>query len=685
MHLFKRSKSAIAKRQQDSNPSSRPPLTNNNRDLPTTDDVSSSADRSDVQGLVVKQFLGRKISYRNVDEHGKPKSLQYVSAPPLHLPFSHLFRSVASQSTEALTARGLAPPPPRTSPRSTKTTYANHPDLYTHNDLNTFSFGAAPSPSSSSSHLLPVDPLSRPRDEVDADEPSLIPDTTPRPSVIGSQHSRSYQSQPSALESRQTPCVDPQLKPPGMAVGTGEKFKERDTDTASNHTFGTSSASVSVSSFSAQREVNSRGTSRVSGRSSTTPQTSANDLSSDEELDGRHPLPPEPLDPSVPHVAGDPEHASSLYLSEEEFDGYNEDYEHDGIEIDPETHEEKICGTLSNHPNESRDSFLVNYLERRGSAAIQIPNTAPDRAYQDHRARENSLATLRRPSKSLEDFYSFSFGKASGSSSSRGPEDPLPPAPTSVPESEGDWRDLRKRSVQRDKDLTLIFPPHGISPTTASSSKVNANMSSITTSSTNDVLGFDSSWMRSYGVNGVIGFDPSEMADIVGQGHNGHRPSLYSFRKGSSSSAFRRQSTVSSNIDIMHKNITGVWANQKYRDQRQMWTFTKEKDRITDEDANTNTRPQVAAEKERPSISTLFASRPSTSSGADPNSGASISFFDKPEPKEKVAIKEKSKEPWKGMALDSEEIWYNGSSGRFRVTRRNATCTSLLPFPRYYS
>jgi hypothetical protein len=190
--------------------------------------------------------------------------------------------------------------------------------------------------------------------------------------------------------------------------------------------------------------------------------------------------------------------------------------------------------------------------------------------------------------------------------------------------------------------------------------------------------------MQSYGVNGVVGFDPSEMADIVGEGHNGHRPSLYSFRKGSTSSAFRRQSTVS-NIDIMHKNITGVWANQKYRDQRQMWTFTKEKDRIGDEDANANTRPHVVAERERSSISTLFASRPSTSTGVEPVLGGSIPFFDKPEPKEKVAVKEKSKEPWKGMALDSEEIWFNGSSGRFRVIRRNAACTYILPFSPYYS
>lgn len=670
MNLFKRSKSAIAKRQQDSNPlpSSRPPLTNNNR---TADNVSLSADRSNVQG---PQLLDRKINYRNVDEYGKAKSSQYVHAPYLHVPFSHFFRSAASHSTDALDVRGLSPAPLRT---STKTTYVNHPDLYTHNDLNTFSFGAAPS-LSSSSYPHPVDPLSRPRDEVDSDEPFLIPDTTPRPSVVASQYPRSHQSQPSGLENRQTPFFDPRLKPSPMGVGSAGKLKERDTDMASNHTFGNSSASVSVSSFSAQREVNSRATSRISRRSSTTPQTSSNDLTSDEEFDGRHPLPPEPLDPVSP--VADPDQASSLYLSEDEYDGYNEDYENDGVDIDSEIQ----CGTLSDHPNDSRDSFRVNSSERRDSVAMQIPNTASDRAYEDYRARGNSLVTLRRPSKSLEDLYSFSFGKSSGPSSSRVPEDPLPstPTPTSVPESEGDWRDLRKRSVQRDKDLPSIFP----SPTAASGPKVNLNMASTSASSVNDLLGFDSSWMQSYGVNGVVGFDPSEMADIVGQGQNGYRPSLYSFRKGSTSSAFRRQSTVSgNNIDIMHKNIAGVWANQKFRDQRELWTFTKEKDRIEDEGANPNTRPQVVAERERSSISTLFATRPSTSNGVEPILGGSIPFFDKPEPKEKVAVKEKSKEIWKGMALDSEEIWTNGSSGRFRVNRRNAACTYIRPFSPHYS
>jgi len=61
MHLFKRSKSTIAKKQQDtrlSQSSSRPPLTNNNRELPIAE-VSSDLDN--------QQYLGRKIIYHHAD------------------------------------------------------------------------------------------------------------------------------------------------------------------------------------------------------------------------------------------------------------------------------------------------------------------------------------------------------------------------------------------------------------------------------------------------------------------------------------------------------------------------------------------------------------------------------------------------------------------------------------------
>ena len=76
-----------------------------------------------------------------------------------------------------------------------KMTYANHSDMYMQNHLETFSFGAAPSSSSTSVQLF--DPLSRPPDDPDTGNFVHIPDTTPRPSVVGNHNPRSRQSQQS--------------------------------------------------------------------------------------------------------------------------------------------------------------------------------------------------------------------------------------------------------------------------------------------------------------------------------------------------------------------------------------------------------------------------------------------------------------------------------------------------------
>ncbi|KAF8904399.1 hypothetical protein CPB84DRAFT_1772939 [Gymnopilus junonius] len=645
MHLFKRSKSIVAKnigRQQDSSSSPSPssssrqplvpqtnidhrppksPLSPVDAHAPSSNFVSSDSSQT-------KRPFGRKISH--LDSEG-PAGLKTLQAS-------------TSQTSEVQPPPGLAPPP-RSPPRPAKTNYS---DMYTHNDLQTFSFGAAPS-TSSTSLPPPVDPLSRPRDETDSDEVSLIPDTTPRPSMVGGQHPRSHQSQPSQLDNWPSSFSPSRIHPAVVGSASGEKNREPDSDTMSIHTFDNSSASASVSSLSGHRRANSRATSRVSGHSSTTPLTSANDLTSDDDDDmiGRHPLPPEPRQLTATNDLTASE--QDLYLSEEEF---LDDYE-PGIEIDSVVNEASDRGTYYDYSN-SRESVPMEQTGRMGSLAMTIPSTSSP---YDQRARDYTAG--RRPSRSLEDLRGWSFEQGS-SSQPRHPNDySIPGAPTSVPESEGDWRDLRKRSIQRDKDLPPVMPSSGVVSPGPGSSTNHASPKG-----TSAMDGFDTSWLQPYGVNGVVGIDPSEMADIVGE----NRASFYSFRKGSTASATRRQSTVSSNLDIMHKNITGLWASQKHRDQRKLWTFVREKDRL-DEEA---TRRISTAERERPSIPTLFVPRPSTSTDDHP-----IPFFEKSDSKdkEKTGLIHKSKsakEPWKGMALDSEELWFNGSSGRYRVIRRNA-------------
>ncbi|KAF9567945.1 hypothetical protein CPC08DRAFT_655355 [Agrocybe pediades] len=534
-------------------------------------------------------------------------------------------------------------------PRSGKTTFS---DMYEHNHLQTFSFGAASS-SSSSSLVSPIDPLSRPRDDADSEELSLAPDTTPRPSMVGSQPARSPNSQ--LLQSLHAHNFD---------------RREREQDEGYNGVSGNSSASASVSSFSKPSASNSRATSRVSRRSSTTQQTSPSDLTSDDEEEslGRHPLPPEPREAlQDSHSRGTP-----MYLSEEDSDGYSEDYEND-IEIDSVVHEcTSDSGTFFDFTNPSRDSINIDNAGRRGSLAMPIPGAISHDSRHSRDYDYSNISNSRRPSRSLEDLHSFSFSQNS-STSHRADE---PGAPTSVPESEGDWINLRKRStqIQKEKDIPTAVTVNSSSTAIASNSSTSTNSENV--SAADD---FDTSWLQPYGLSGVVGFDLSEMADIVGESSNlnGHRPSFYGMRKTSVTST-RRQSTVSSQIDIMHKNINTLWATRKHVEEAPMWWFKQEKVTTAEENPYSRRHGQDKdKDKVRPSISTLFGPRPSSTTDHHTNSfTGSSSIFDKVENKDKDRSHEKgkeksSKEAWKGMSLDSEEIWYNGSTGRFRVTRKN--------------
>ena len=483
--------------------------------------------------------------------------------------------------------------------------------------------------------MHPVDPLSQPRSDPNANDLVPIPDTTPRPSVV--QHPRSHQSQQfSGVDLNQSPSRPYQIK---SSKDSREKPHERDSDAVSAHTFGTSSSSRPSGAISRASRTNS-------SRSNT---TSDSDLSLDEELDGRHPLPAEFLNHDITSEDGHiDQDTSSMYASEEEYDVYNE-YDHDpemGIEIDSVAHPGSDRCTIDYH-NASRESVPFEYAERRGSRALPII-TPFDRSHLENGVKENSPTTLRRPSRSLDELRSFNFTQEAASSSfAPYTEHPLLPSPTSVPESEGDWRDLRKKSIQRDKDLPSVSP----------------RMMS-TTNQGSGLDDFDFSWNQY--ANGVVGLDLSEMQDIVGEDGTGHQLSNYPLRRESTISASRRQSTAS-NVDIMYRCVTG-WASQKYHDQRRMWTFVKEHDRLSHED---HVRQNNHIERERPSFSSFFGSRPSSSAASELGV---IPFFDGRD-KAKAAGKEKvPKEIWRGMPLDSEEFWNNHATGRFRVHRRNTPC-----------
>ncbi|KAF9479606.1 hypothetical protein BDN70DRAFT_858180 [Pholiota conissans] len=557
----------------------------------------------------------------------------------------HSYRDAdEAKSFQSAPNRTLSPASPsRVSPLSTpKMEYKIDPYMYTENNLNTFSFGTAPSTRLSSSSSQLFDPPSRPRDEADSDSVVLNPDTTPRASVVGSMLHRTHPSHASRLDV--WPSL-PRHRKPERGIRAAEKFRDADSDAAS--TVDTSSASASVSSLTRPRGKSSRSASEISGRSDATPQTLANDLTSDEEMDGRHPFSPSALRSSNPGEFRDREQGSLSHFSEEDFGNCNDDFDHDDVEIDP------------SNDTSSRSSYLnIGQPERRSSVARDIPNAQGNKA--DKYGR--------RPSRSMEELSAFSFSNDAGLSRGghRVDERSLAIAPASVPESHGD---LRKKSIQRDKDL----PPILSSPSMASGSSFNLNTSTAITN--NSASSNDLQWMQTYGANGLVAFDSSDMSDIVGEGNiDGRRLSYTALRKGSNAT-YSCQSTASSD-DIFIKRALG-WGGNTFNRRRHMWMFEREKNREPDD--STTAFPSDGG-KARSSVSTLFSSRASTSDGAELSSTVSrTSFVDKSSDKDKdKSGKEKgserdkpSKELWRGMALDSEEIWHNGAIGKFKILRIN--------------
>ena len=522
--------------------------------------------------------------------------------------------------------------------------------MYLQNTLNTFTFGAAPPPSFSSRS---VDPLTRPREEADSDELIYKADTTPRPSVVGPQPSRSHVSQFHSTAGG-TQCSLPSY-PPSSARPLRGRSQTKDTDTASSHTFGMSSASASVSSLSSASGLSSLAGSQISEQSNNTPQTSTNELTSDDDIDHRHPLPPNFVHDAPSRRSGA---ESSTYLSEEDFDD-DSDFDQDDQEIYVgSVNEGSDCVSYFDHVNPSReslhDSIRMAYGERRGSLAIATSGMPSNRFHVHGRYREDSTTTLRRPSKSLEYLRSSGMGEPSH------PTEELL-APTSVPESEGDWRDLRKKSLQRDKDAVLPLvtaSPMAAGITVAYGSSPNPTPASANNSA---MSGIDTAWNNWAG--GITGFDQSEMNDIVAPMPTGRRPSERVLRRESTTSE-RRQSVVSCNSgDFFHKTLARQWGGEGYKDQQQKWTFQREKaDRLQSED-----EPRMRGDRERHSISNLFTPRPSTA----PTPGTGI--FDWPDPRDKASGKEKAKEQnWRGMAVDAEEWWFSHTNGRYKVNRKNA-------------
>jgi hypothetical protein len=250
----------------------------------------------------------------------------------------------------------------------------------------------------------------------------------------------------------------------------------------------------------------------------------------------------------------------------------------------------------------------------KGSAPIPIGNTT-----------SGSVVALRRASRSLDELRSFSFAKPSGIAGTLGETTMPVPASSSVPQSEYEIENVRKKSL----------PP--IAPTTAGPNQ---------TPPLPDNAALDLSWMENFGRTGIVGFNNDDMADIVGRNDS----------PTSDKSNIRRQSTFSTTtVDIMLKNIQ-AWnsSSQKYQDQRRLWLFEKEN------------YDSMLPPRERTSISYFFSSRSNTMTDANPIAP----FLDHGYVQREKKV---PKESWKGMPLGTEEYWMSGWSGRIRVSRRNTS------------
>ncbi|KAF7321977.1 hypothetical protein MKEN_00720300 [Mycena kentingensis (nom. inval.)] len=369
-------------------------------------------------------------------------------------------------------------------------------------------------------------------------------------------------------------------------------YSQSPTDAASRHTFGTSSAS-------------SRSGSRSRTTSSTT-HTSIDDLGgvTFNPIHHHPPLPP------------DVEFDSEEELSEE----------YDSIEVSSA----RGAGSMDNAAFEAlleRQMYTDPLTGRRPSLPMAIPGVPQDDAY-NRRDREGSLATLRRPSRSLDDQVSvLTLSDRDRDSSATTTS---PPTPVSVPESDGDWRSLSARVAAREPPSP---PPVATVPTFAGSN--NGGF---------DAFGFDLDWSNMQG--GITGLDMRDIAVHAG------RSSVNSERRPSQLSLMLRRPSTASTGSIMLDPDTFAaavrgWGGEEYERQRKYWTFRRD-----------NADGRSGSKRSAPHSGGPLSPVRSITSGRVGKSSERGSGGDRPKTG-----------PWRGMALNAEEIWNSALVGSFKVRR----------------
>ncbi|KAH6912953.1 hypothetical protein BKA70DRAFT_1531659 [Coprinopsis sp. MPI-PUGE-AT-0042] len=322
--------------------------------------------------------------------------------------------------------------------------------------------------------------------------------------------------------------------------------------------------------------------------------------------------------------------------------------------------------------NRSQQNFAssTHAGKRRQGDPIPLPSSL------EVQYREDSNATYRRPSRSLEGLRSDSPGQSDYQDLQENRLSPV--SQTSMLSSEDLWH----RSIQHERERTRAGQL--ISESTDNGT-VPASGATLTGASPPAPIqpsvfkGFNSSWANNTGGIVDLDWDLSEMQDIVG-GIQGPSRSSHGLRRGSAStiSSGHRHSTASTRGEPFTRHLKQS-GGQHYADERVKWAF------VLDPNGGQNNRTG----RERSSITSIWGGggRPSIRSSSMISSSAgfqeAIAPFAATE-RNWGRDKQKDGATWKGMAPEAEEWWFSGTNGRYKVARKNQTAEGKPPQQRLH-
>ncbi|KAG9220452.1 hypothetical protein CCMSSC00406_0003908 [Pleurotus cornucopiae] len=334
---------------------------------------------------------------------------------------------------------------------------------------------------------------------------------------------------------------------------------------------------------------------------------------------------------------------------------------------------------------------------RRGSVPMAIPGTSDTPVAGSSavdgpasRDREGSIATLRRPSRSLEDqLRGFSFGAPGRGSNQPGA------IPQSDPLTRGEWSAMESRQEQMQRSRGGPLDTTDVATPTLASSSHGASSSTATVAATGDItsLGFDLDWSNLRG--GITSLDDSDIAGLVDPKTTiaaARRPSggliLSSMTTGNTSPgpgsagaggrtrmgswfsmlSGRRQSEATVLDDTFLRNVRH-W-DYTFGSRRRDWSFRRERGSASgpsggQERTGERTGTGIGVERTESATSGVFGSSQKVNVAHDRGSG------ERDRDRDKERERDKRKAP-KGMAVGTSEIWSNELVGRFKVDRRAA-------------